>query len=183
VPEEVAVLGVDNDLVIGSVSDPPLSSIDLDSRRIGYDAASLLDRLMSGERPASHELLIQPSRVVCRQSTDILAIDDREVAEAIRFIRERAAAGVRVEELVEATGLSRRVLEQRFQRSLHRTPKQEILRVQIDRAKALLADGETPVSKVAGQSGFTSLKYFARAFRRITGTTPRDYRKSARFSA
>lgn len=178
VPEEIAVLGVDNDPVICSVSFPPLSSIDLGSRRIGYQAAALLDQMMSGEQPAPSVVPMPPERVVCRQSTDALAIEDPDVARALRFIREHAANGLRIEQLAEATGMCRRTLQQRFQRSLQRTPKHEILRVQMERAKLLLCETDLPVEMVCRRSGFASFKYFARAFQRATGKTPRGYRKA-----
>lgn len=178
VPEEIAVLGVDNDPVICSVSFPPLSSIDLGSRRIGYQAAALLDQMMSGQKPGPSVVPMPPERIVCRQSTDALAIEDPDVARALRFIREHAANGLRIEQLAEATGISRRTLQQRFQRSLQRTPKHEILRVQMERAKLLLCETDLPVETVCRRSGFVSFKYFARAFQRATGMTPRGYRKA-----
>lgn len=183
VPEEIAVLGVDNDPVICSVTFPSLSSIELGSRRIGYEAAALLDHMMSGQQPTPGEVRMPPERVVCRQSTDVLAIEDPDVARAIRYIREHAANGLRIEQLAEATGICRRTLQQRFQRCLQRTPKHEILRVQMERAKLLLCETDMPVETVCQRSGFVSFKYFARAFHRVTGMTPRGYRKAHGISA
>ena len=183
VPTQIAVLGVDNDPVVCSVSFPPLSSIDLNSRRVGYEAAALLDRLMAGLTPPKRNMLVEPGRVITRESTDVMAVDDADVAHAIRMIREHACRGLRVTEIADSLGLSLRALQQRFQRVLHRTPKQELLRVQIERAKMLLMQTDLSVESVAKRCGFTAFEYFVRAFRRETGSTPRVYRKSRRITA
>lgn len=114
VPEQIAVLGVDNDAVICGVTNPPLSSVDLDSRQIGYHAAALLHRRMTGRSQRSKTIWIPPSHIVTRQSSDVLAVSDVDIAQAIRFIREKAGQGIQVPEVADAVGLSRRVLE-RFQ--------------------------------------------------------------------
>ena len=177
VPAQIAVLGVDNDPVVCSVSFPPLSSVDLNSRRVGYEAAALLDRMMAGQPPPQKNILVEPSRVVTRESTDMMAVDDADVAQAVRLIREHACRGLRVKDVVEAVGVSRRVLQQRFRRILRRTPKEELMRVQIDRAGMLLTQTEMSVEQIAKCTGFAAPAYFIRAFRRETGVTPRVYRK------
>lgn len=182
VPTQIAVLGVDNDPVICSVSFPPLSSVDLHCKRVGYEAAALLDRLMAGKSPPQKTVLVEPGHVVTRESTDVMAVDDADVAQAIRMIREHACRGLRVKEVAEAVGLSRRALQQRFQRVLQRTPKEELMRVQIDRAKMLLCQTDLSVEQVSKRSGFAAFEYFVRAFRRETGATPRCYRKSSRIT-
>lgn len=183
VPAQVAVLGADNDPVVCSVSFPPLSSVDLNSKRVGYEAAALLDRLMAGQPPPKTNILVEPSRVVTRESTDMMAVDDADVAQAVRLIREHACRGLRVKDLVDAVGLSRRVLQQRFRRVLQRTPKAELMRVQIDRARMLLVQTDLSVEQIAKTTGFTAFEYFVRAFRRETGSTPRVYRKNSRVAA
>jgi LacI family transcriptional regulator len=180
VPEQVAVLGVDNDPVFCGVCFPRLSSIDLGSDRIGYEAAALLDRMMGGKRPPQKGVCVEPRQVVTRESTDVLAVDDAGMAQAVRLIREQACRPLRVGQVAAAVGLSRRVFEQRFRRALHRSPKEEMLRVRIERAKMLLSTSDLAVSLVARKSGFSSPEYFARAFRRQTGTTPRTYRRQRR---
>jgi len=182
VPTQIAVLGVDNDPVVCSVSFPPLSSVDLNSKRVGYEAAALLDRMMAGRTAPRKTVLVEPSRVVTRESTDVLAVDDPEVAQAIRLIREHACRGLRVVEVADAMGLSRRALQQRFQRVLRRTPKQELTRVRIDRAKMLLTQTDLSVEQIAQRVGFTAFEYFVRAFRRETGQTPLRYRKAFRIN-
>ena len=183
VPAQVAVLGVDNDPVVCSVSFPPLSSIDLHSKRVGYEAAALLDRMMAGQSPPLKTVLVEPGQVVTRESTDMMAVEDADVAQAIRLIREHACRGLRAKEVSDAVGLSRRALQQRFQRVLQRTPKEELMRVQIERAKMLLLQTDMNVELVSKRSGFAAFEYFVRAFRRETGITPRRYRKNYRIAA
>jgi len=180
IPEQIAVLGVDNDAVICGVTNPPLSSIDLNSRRIGYEAAALLARRMAGRSLRSKSLSVPPSHVATRQSTDVLAIDDADVAQAISFIRQGAGKGIRVSEVAAGVGLSRRVLERRFRQWLGRSPKAEIVRVQIEAAKMLLTQSELSIEAVARQCGRTPFKYFGQLFRRETGLTPRAFRKAQR---
>ncbi|NLF09237.1 MAG: substrate-binding domain-containing protein [Pirellulaceae bacterium] len=182
VPEQVAVLGVDNDPVICSVSFPPLSSIDLGGKRVGYEAAALLNRMMSGKPLPRMPVLVEPGQVITRESTDIMAVEDADVAQAVRLIREHARRGLRVSEIAEAVGLSRRSLQQRFRAVLKRTPKEELTRVRIDRAKMLLVQTDLNVEQVSRRSGFAAYGYFVRAFRRETGLTPRHYRKKNRIT-
>ena len=182
VPEQIAVLGVDNDPVFCAVCYPRLSSIDLGSARIGYEAAALLDRMMAGQPPPIEGVCIEPQGVLARESTDILAIDDLEIAQAVRLIREQACRHLRVAQVADVLGISRRVFEQRFRHALHRNPKEEIVRIQMERAKMLLSTTDLAVAQVAKGSGFKSLAYFSRAFRQHIGLTPRDYRKKHRLS-
>jgi LacI family transcriptional regulator len=179
VPEEMAILGVGNDPVICETLRPTLSSMDLDPKHIGYEAARLLDRKMAGQR-ANELILIPPSHIVVRQSTDLMAIDDADVVQAMRFIREFATSGIEVPLVAEKVGLSQRVLERRFKKYLGRNPKAEITRIQIEHAKKLLTQTEMSSSFVAKKSGFRSLAYFNSAFRRETGMTPHRYRRMDR---
>jgi LacI family transcriptional regulator len=183
VPEQIAVLGVDNDPVICRVCYPQLSSVDLGSTRIGYEAARLLDRMMRGSRSRQEDVCVEPVQIVTRQSTDTLAINDPEVASAVRLIREQACRRVRVADIANALAMSRRSLEQRFQAVLHRYPQQELIRVRMERAKTLLSDSDASIASVAKTSGFTSLAYFSRAFRRHAGMTPREYRRERRLGS
>ena len=178
IPEQIAVLGSDNDTVICSMTQPPLSSISLGTERIGYEAAALLDRMMAGGKPPKGGVSVEPEGVVTRQSTDILALSDADVARAVRTIRERACRGLRVDDVAEAIAISRRSLEQRFRRALGRTPKEEITRVRLERAQRLLRQTTMSIQRIAAESGFRSIDYFDRVFRRQTGLTPRAYRQS-----
>jgi LacI family transcriptional regulator len=176
VPDEVAVIGVDNDEVLCDLSDPPLSSVVPNSRRIGYEAAALLERLMNGKPPPRETLFVKPLGIVTRHSTDVLAIEDRDVAGAVRFIREQACRGIKVEDLLAEVPLSRSVLERRFVKLLGRTPKAEILRVQLERVRQLLAETEFPLTRVAAMTGFEHPEYLSVVFRKKTGQTPGQYR-------
>ncbi len=182
VPSQVAVLGVDNDPVLCSVSFPRLSSIDLHSTQVGYQAAALLDRMMAGTPPPRKTIQVEPGQVVTRESTDTMAVDDPDVAQAIRLIREHACRGLRVQEVSDSVGLSRRALQQRFQQVLRRTPKEELMRVQVERAKTLLLQTDMSIEQIAKCTGFAAFEYFVRAFRREIGVTPRVYRRTSRIT-
>jgi LacI family transcriptional regulator len=176
VPFEVAVVGVDDDDLICEMSHPPLSSVVPDSHRTGYEAASLLERMMAGEEvpPGAH--LIPSKGIAARQSTDILAVDDKEVAAALRFIQNHALDGIQVDDILQQVVVSRRVLEQRFRQSIGRTPHQEIVRVQIDRVKRLLSNTDLTLESIAQRCGFRHSEYMSVVFKRITGTSPGKFR-------
>jgi len=180
VPEQVAVLGGDEDTLLCETCNPPLSGVALTSERIGYEAAALLDRLLRGEHAPTDPILIQPTRVVVRQSTDILAIDDQDLARAIAFVRGHAAEPIQVGDVLRAVPVSRSWLERRFHEALGRSPAEEIRRVHLERAKQLLADTDMPVPAVATAAGFRSREYLAYAFKQATGLTPREYRTRVR---
>ena len=177
VPEQIAILVNGDDPVLYNVTTPPLSGVDTNPSLVGYEAAALLNRMMAGGHPPKEVLWVQPARVVARQSTDVLNISDVEVALAVRFIREHACRGIDVSDVAVAGSLSRRGLERRFQAILCRTPKEEILRVQLERAKMLLECSDTNIELIARRSGFGSFKNFARIFSRQLGVTPRQYRR------
>ena len=179
VPDEVAVVGVDNDELLCELAAPPLSSVIPNTLRTGYEAAALLDRMMMGKRVAAKAHLIAPLGVAARQSTDVLAIDDREVAGAVRFIREHACEGINVADLMRSVTLSRRVLEQRFKRLLGRTPHEEILHVRLNRVQRLLAETDLPLYQIAERAGFEHVEYLSVAFKRELGKTPRQFRTEA----
>ncbi|NLF71946.1 MAG: substrate-binding domain-containing protein [Candidatus Anammoximicrobium sp.] len=180
VPEQVAVMGGDEDSLLCETCNPPLSGVALTSERIGYDAAALLDRLLHGAPCPAEPILIEPTRVVVRQSTDTLAITDPDLARAIAFIRTQAATPIQVSDVLRDVAVSRSWLERRFQEALGRSPAEEIRRVRLERAKQLLADTELPVPQVAAASGFGSREYLAYAFRHATSLTPREFRQRVR---
>ena len=180
VPEQVAVLVGDDDDLLCEESHPSLSGIVLNSQCVGYEAAVRLDRLMRARRIPKAPLLVTPSGVISRQSTDTLAIQDADVVSALTFIRNHVSSPIGVKELLRAVPVSRRVLERRFLQLLGRTPGQEIRRVRLERAKRLLAETDWTIPKVATASGFGSSEYLAYVFKCETGTTPRDYRSTIR---
>jgi len=177
VPEDVAVIGVDNDEMICDLTDPPLSSIEQGARRMGYQAASLLDQLMRGRKSPQPIFVVEPDGVVARRSTDILAIDNPDLATVIRYIRDHACEGIRIADIVEQVGISRSSLEHRFKAVLGRTIHAEIRRVQIDRAKQLIADTDLPLKQVALRAGFQYIQYMTRMFRQHVGQTPAEFRR------
>ena len=181
VPEEIAVIGVDNDEETCRLSYPSLTSVIDDTRRVGYEAARLLDQLISGEVTASgaKRISIPPLGVATRRSTDVTAVEDRLVADAMRLIRHQACEGLRVESLIAQYHVSRSVLYRRFEAALGRSPHQEILRVKVDRVKNLLTQTELTLEKIAEMAGFEHSEYLSVAFKREVGMAPGAYRQSA----
>jgi LacI family transcriptional regulator len=180
VPEEVAILGVDDDTLLCELCDPSLSSVIPNTEQIGYEAAALLDRLMEGGAAAFEERLIPPLGVANRLSTDVLAIGDRHFAVAMRFIRQHACHGITVDDVLDRIPLSRASLERRFRKYLGRSPHAEIRAVQLGRAKQLLAETDHTMQRIADLVGFEHPEYFGVAFKRAFGRTPGQYRQEAR---
>jgi LacI family transcriptional regulator len=179
IPEQVAVLGVDNDEVLCRLASPPLSSIDPDSPTIGYRAAALLDDLMCSGATGTEPIWVPAHGVVTRQSTDTLAIPDEDLARAMGFIRERACTGISVEDVVESVGVSRATLERKFSAHLQTTPRQAILRAQMERVKWLLAETNYSLEEIAERTGYKSQSHLSVAFKREFGRTPGEYRAEA----
>jgi LacI family transcriptional regulator len=180
VPEEIAVIGVDNDPLLCSLTSPPLTSVIPNTHRTGYEAAALLDRMMSGERIPARGHFVPPIGVETRQSTDVLALADREIAAAVRFIREHACDGATIGDLLRVVPLSRRVMESRYRKATGRTPHQDLVRFRIDRVKQLLAETEHSLERIATLAGFDHPEYMSVAFKRETGTTPGKFRLQAK---
>lgn len=181
VPDEVAVIGSGNDANVCSLCSPPLTSIDLNPSRVGYEAASLLMRLMKGDPPPEGPVLVGPPRgIVRRQSTDLLAIEDEDVAEALRFIRDHATEGIGASDVIANARQAPSTLSQRIKSFLGRSLASEITRVRLERAKLLLKETDLPVGTIAIRSGFSELKYFCDVFQKNERTTPSAYRKPFR---
>lgn len=179
VPEDVAVLGVDNDELLCSLCNPPLSSVIPNARIVGFRAAELLAHLMNNGGQLERGQLIAPLGVATRQSTDVVAIDDPEISAALRFIRENACRGINVRDVTCHVPVSRSTLERQLRKHLGRTPQQEIRRVQIRRAQELLATTDLTTERIAALCGFEHTEYFHVVFRRELNVTPGDFRKSA----
>ncbi len=177
VPEDVAVVGVDNDALMCELTRPPLSSVEQGTLRMGYQSAALLDRIIDGEKVPSIRNVIEPEGLVVRRSSDILAIEDADVADAVRFIREHACEGIQVPDVVKLVQVSRSLLETRFKAVMDRTIHAEIQRMQIQRAKQLIAATDLSFRRVAAQAGFQSVQYLTTVLRQHTGQTPAQYRK------
>lgn len=186
VPEQVAVLGVDNDALECELAHPPLSSVATPWRKLGERAAEMLDRMIDAHaRPANGKPAkvapgfhpVAPLGVIERQSTDVVAIGDDDVAAAIRYIRDHAHRRIGVTDVLTAVPIARRALEKRFRDQLGRSPLEEIRRVRVDRARQLLAQTELPMPQVADRCGFATAAWFSSAFRALTGETPSAYRE------
>jgi LacI family transcriptional regulator len=177
VPDDVALLGVDNDELECRLATPPISSIDIPAQRIGYEAARLLDQLLRGRRPASRSLFLPPIRVVTRQSTDTLATSDPVVRAALSYIRQHATSGVTVDSVVCHIDASRRELERHFRRVLGRSVLTEIRRVRVERAKELLTTTDLAMPAIAGRCGFSTPQRLAIVFRQVTGLPPTAFRR------
>jgi len=177
VPEEVAVVGVDNDEVLCELSDPPLTSVVPDAAGIGYDAAVLLDGLMAGRPPPCNPIMVAPLGVITRGSSDVLALEDRQLVAGLRFLRENAFHRIDMSEVARAAGLSRRALERRFMIQIGRSPKAEVIRLRLERAKELLRETDWPLAEIAEKTGFTHGEYLHTVFTLKTGMTPGVFRK------
>lgn len=177
VPEEVAVLGANNDTIRCELADPPLSSVATNAFQSGYQAAEQLAQMMAGEPAAAAERRIEPLGVVTRQSTDILAMGDKNVAAAISFIREQACRGISVEDVLRHAFASRSQLEKKFRRFIGRSPQAEIRRVQVAKIRQLLFETNFPLKKIAELAGFEHVEYMCVVFKRLTGNSPGEYRK------
>lgn len=176
VPDQVAVIGVDNDQVICDFCQPSLSSVIPAADRIGFEAARMLDQLMRNEEPIERHVKIAPLGIAARQSTDVMTIDDAEVVAALKIIRERACDGLSVAEILEKIPIARSSLERRFTKFIGRSPQAEIRNVQMKRAQQLLRETKLPLFQVASLTGFKHSEYFSVVFKRETGQTPGQYR-------
>jgi LacI family transcriptional regulator len=178
VPEDIAVLGVDNDHLLCEFASPPLSSIVHDTKRTGFEAAELLQRMINHDQVGTECLVTRPLGICTRQSTDILAIEDREVISAMQYIREHANHNIRVSDVLRRIPLSRRVFELRFQKAVGRTPHEEIQRMRINRVKQLLSQLDLSIAEIAALAGYEHAEYMAAAFKRLTGQTPSEFRQA-----
>jgi LacI family transcriptional regulator len=177
VPEEVAIVGVDNDDLVCELSDPPLSSIALNVERGGYEAAELLDRLMKGGKMRNQSIIIPPTHIEVRQSTDIMAIEDKDIVNAVRFINQHAREQIQVGDVANAANTSRRLLQQKFRRVLKRTVHDEIRQARMEQVARMLAETNLSVSEIASTLGYSGVEKISRYFRREMGMTPVAYRK------
>jgi len=177
VPEDVAVIGVDNDELLCQLSPTLLTSVEQGAKRIGYEAAALLDRMMAGRRPRKRWFRINPVGVVTRRSTDILAIEDTRVANAMAFIWEHACQGIKVRDILNAMSTSRTGLETHFKAILGHSIHTTIRRVQLERARGLIYETDLPVKQVAARTGFKTVQHMTILFSKMFGVPPAAYRR------
>jgi len=180
VPEDVAVLGVDNDELMCELCHPPLSSIETGIREVGYEAAVALDRLMAGKQPKHMRTLVPPGRLVARRSTDILTVPHEQVAAALKFIRDHAAEPIQVLDVARHVGVSRSTLDNHFRQVVGRTTHDEIERVRLNIAKSFLENTDWPLRIIAAKSGYRNEQYMCNVLRRALGRTPGQHRQISR---
>jgi LacI family transcriptional regulator len=175
VPEEVAVVGAENEETLCTFATPPLTSVRFDGRTVGYTAAELLDRLMRGRSARRREILIAPKGIVVRASSDELVITDPLVAQAARLIRENAMSGFNVDDLCRSLNASRTTLDRRMKAALKRSPKEEITRVRFREVERLLRETDLTIETIAAQTGFAHSHYLQAAFKEMRGCTPGEW--------
>lgn len=179
VPEEVAVLGIDNDEIICRLCRPTLSTIEPDMEKIGQLAGELIAAKLAGKAVPPHHR-VAPRRVVERQSTNMVVAEHPLVVSAARLIRDRDIADVSVKQICEALGTSRSTLDKLFLHHLGRSITGEMTRIRVQRSQGMLLGSDLPLAEIASRCGFSSATYFCRFFRRITGQTPDSYRQAWR---
>ncbi len=176
VPDEVAVIGVDNDELLCELSDPPLSSVIPDTHQTGYKAAQLLDQLIRKEKIYYTKYLIDPIGVAGRQSTNVLTIKDKYIADAVKFINENINKNITVGDILSNIPLSRRVFERRFIKEVNRSPYEEIIRLKLLKVEKLLIETDLPLHLIAEKTGFKYLEYMSSLFKKKIGIPPSHYR-------
>ena len=177
VPEQVAIIGVDDDEFVCDLADPPISSIPLDNKKTGFETARLLHKMMMGEKVKNKEIIVKPTHVVTRQSTDILAIEDYDVAIALRYIRQHSKQIIQVEDILKIVPIGRRTLEEKLKKSIGRSIYSEISRCRVNHICQAIIETNQPISQIAYDFGYTSAAHIARYFQRVKGMTPLEYRK------
>ena len=179
VPEEIAVVGMDNDADVCEAANPTLSSVALDARRIGFRAAQTVEALLDGQSVEPIQMVPLPG-VVTRRSSDVFHADDPEVAAVLRFIRDHAGEKITIDDLLEVAPMNRRRLERLVKRAIGRSPGEELGRVRIERARELLAHSDLPLDAIATRCGLPHMSRFHLAFKNATGTTPAAFRAQFR---
>jgi LacI family transcriptional regulator len=178
VPEEVAVVGAENEETLCAFATPPLTSVRFDGQTVGYAAAELLDRLMQGKSSRRREILIPPKGIIVRESSDELVINDPLVAQAARMIRENAMTGINVDDLCRKLNASRSTLDRRMRAALKRSPKEEITRIRFREVERLLRETDLTIEVIAEQTGFAHSHYLQAVFKQTYGQTPGQFRRA-----
>jgi LacI family transcriptional regulator len=177
VPEDVAVIGVDNDPLVCETEDPPITSIAMNVETAGFEAAKLLDQMINNQNIESKQIHVSPTHIAQRQSSDILAVDDAEVASALQFIKENAKNKILIRDVVKATNVSRRTLEQKFKKSIHLSIYDKIRKIRVELITKLLLETDLPISHITSYFNFTDMEHISRYFKKEKGLGLREYRK------
>jgi LacI family transcriptional regulator len=178
IPDMVGLVGVDNDEVICGLSNPPMTSVALNFERAGYEAAQALENAMRKTKTPPFIINVLATHLVARRSTDVMAVDDPHVAKALRFIRDRSRAPFSVNEVARQSGISRRVLEGKFRRTIGCSILHHIRIVRTDEIARLLIETNWPVAKIADALGYCDVQHFARYFQSGKKMTPLAFRKT-----
>ncbi|MEM1012013.1 MAG: substrate-binding domain-containing protein [Planctomycetota bacterium] len=181
-PEQVAVLGVDNDELTSQMMEPRISSVAIPWQKLGFEAAAMLDRLVQGKTLDADTVRIPPTGIVTRQTTNGLAIDDHDVAAAIGYVRQHLTEPISTADVLRSVPLSRRSLEVRFKRAVGQTLQSYITAMRIERSKRLLAETDFAIPEIAARSGFVDPTYFATVFRKTAGESPSAFRSKSRLA-
>lgn len=179
VPEEIAVVGVDNDTALCEISAPPLSSVRGGHFQVGYEAARLLDALLGGTAPPGEPILVRPNGLVERESSNQRAIADPQVAKGVRFIREHLGEGITNDSISRAAGLSRTLFQKRFREATGQSVREFILARRVERALLLIRSSDLPLAEVAEICGFRHQEYLGQVVKSATGETPGAIRRAA----
>jgi LacI family transcriptional regulator len=171
------VIGVDNDEFVCEMAHVPISSVALNVQHAGFEAAELLDNMMKKPKSKISRIVVRPSRIVVRRSTDILAIEDRHVAEAIKFIRQHVREPIQVTDVANAASLSRRMLYEKFQHILGCSVHQYIKQLRVEEIARLLCESDMSISKIAYMMGFNDVDHIAQYFKKHKGVNPSTYRR------
>ena len=177
VPYEVAIIGVDNDDQVCDIAYPSLSSVALDVEKAGFRVSGLLDKMMAGEKMPPQTVTVQPKRVVMRQSTNIVAVENKLVSQALNFIHQNAKRLIQVDDVVKALSVSNSNLYNQFMKTLGRTVYDEIRRVRIDLICQMLIETDLSIADIALSLGYDNTNHIARYFRQKMGMSLFEYRK------
>jgi LacI family transcriptional regulator len=183
IPDQVAIISLSTEDLLGQTIHPPISGVDIPVKRIGYEAATLLDLLISGRRPRTREVLLAPLGITTRQSTDLIECEDPKVRQVMRFIQEHATAGINVQDVLRAVPMGRRTLERRFTTLIGHSPAEEIRRTKIEKVRQLLNSTDLPVPDIADACGFAYAEHMIPLFARHHGCTPAAFRRKLRGTA
>ncbi len=183
IPDEVAIIGLEADDLLGRVVHPPLSGVNVSVERIGYEAARMLDLLLQGRSDEVRDVRIPAVDVVTRQSSDVFAVDDPKLKQALYFIRDHAHEGIDVRDVLRAVPVARRTMERRFREVLGRSPAEEIRRTRVAKVRELLTTTDMPIPDVAEAAGFNYVEHMIPVFKKYHDLTPSKYRQQSRAGA
>lgn len=183
VPDKIAILGVDNDEIICNLSDPPLSSVVHNIVRGGFEAAELIDHLLNDDKTSYRDIVLQPLSIMERLSSDIYAVNDKNIQTVLKYIHRNLTNNISVADLVNLVPMSRRLLEMRFKEVTRQPIHKYILNLKMERFSQLLLTSNEPIAAIAEQVGISNLKNLSRQFRALKHMTPSDYRKKNKMNS